>query len=59
MARKIEPDVPADPAKQEDNAAKLLRESEAADPFDKAAEQRFGRLIAEIITKPTKKPPRP
>ena len=52
MARKKEPapSVPADPAKQK--AARLLSDSEAPDPFDDAAQQRFGKLIAEIAGKP-------
>jgi hypothetical protein len=52
MARKKQPapNVPADPGKQK--AARLLSDSEAPDPFDDAAQQRFGKLIAAFAAKP-------
>jgi hypothetical protein len=56
VARNKEPgtDYPSIPPKQDD-LAKWLRESEAADPFDEAAQQKLSKLIAEIATKRTKK----
>ena len=35
--------------------AQLLDENEAAEPFDAAARQRFGKMISDAVSKPIKR----